>query len=263
MLKSAIKILNSPSNGIAIGVRNLSLGSAKLEVYSDKVLRPCPFPSSYWKETDPTTYGKEFRAAPSSNTYSNFYNNETQKFEKMLIKKGKGYLAQRLMQTTLESIKLEQVGKYHKSTDDAEKESLVLDPVEVFHIAISNVKPKIGTNTFKKGAKSHKVPHPLKPRRQEYLAHKWILDTARLKNKKKEDKDKIRSQSNFVQRLTKEIMSAYRSEGPAMAKKYALHQDADASRAYAYLRFESNPHKRKLRGRKAAKLKKGKFGGKT
>ena len=137
-----------------------------------------------------------------------------------------------------------------------------LDPTVVFNEAISNVKPKIGTTTFKKGAKSHQVPYPLKPRRQEYLAHKWILDIARLKGKDKETRDRMRSQQNFVGRLTKEIMAAYRGEGGAVNKKHALHHLADENRAYAYLRFENNPRKKKLRGRKAAKLKKGKFGGK-
>ena len=124
MLKSAAKLLNfKPSNGLTLSLRSLSICNPKLEVYSDKVLKPSPLPFTYWTDTDPKRVGKEFRAAPSSNTYSSFFNKEAQKFERMLMKKGRGYLAQRLMQTALENIKLEQVEKYHK-TEGEEKENI-------------------------------------------------------------------------------------------------------------------------------------------
>jgi len=229
--------------------RGFSLQGPLCEIYPKEYLDPKPQPASYWTKRDPTMKFKDFKAAPSVNTYSNFYDTSARKFERMLLKKGKGYMAERLMQKTLENIKINQVKKYNTATNEDDKNAVEVDPLKVFNSAITNIKPLIGVEAFRKGAMNYQVPFPLKPRRQTYLAHKWVLQSTRLR----------KQTTRFVDRLTKEILAAYIGQGSAMKKKQALHKLADTNRAYAHLRWTPNRRVKKLRGRKAAKAKTSKF----
>jgi len=251
MLASALaKSVLSTSTKL-LCTRSISLqGGPLCAIYPKEFVEPSPHPGAYWTGMTGHLRSKEFKAASNSHTYSNFYDHQVNKFEQMLLKKGKAYMAQRIMQTVLENIKLAQVEAYHKAESEEEKQKIELDPIKVFNCAIENIKPQIGVQGYRLAAMSYQVPHPLRPRKQVFMTHKWILDSVRL-----------RGQSvPFVDRLTKEIMAAYVGQGAAMKKKQALHKLAEANRAYAHYRWEDIKPKPKLRGRRAAKAKTSKFG---
>jgi len=73
-------------------------------------------------------------------------------------------------------------------------------PVEIFETAINNVKPLLEVRSKRVGGASYQVPMQVNPRRQQSLAFRWILASARGKKGKP-----------MCQRLAGELLDAYTS----------------------------------------------------
>ncbi len=96
-------------------------------------------------------------------------------------------------------------------------------PVEIFETAINNVKPLLEVRSKRVGGASYQVPMQVNPRRQQSLAFRWILASARGKKGKP-----------MCQRLAGELLDAYNKQGGAMTTRDNVHRMAEANKAFAH-----------------------------
>lgn len=95
--------------------------------------------------------------------------------------------------------------------------------VEVFEKAINNVKPMIEVRSRRVGGASYQVPMQVSAKRQQSLAFRWILQSARGKKGKP-----------MCERLAAELMDAYNGQGGAMTTRENVHRMAEANKAFAH-----------------------------
>lgn len=96
-------------------------------------------------------------------------------------------------------------------------------PVEVFEKAINNVKPMIEVRSKRVGGASYQVPMQVSSKRQQSLAFRWIIQSARGKKGKP-----------MCQRLAAELIDAYNGQGGAMTTRENVHRMAEANKAFAH-----------------------------
>jgi small subunit ribosomal protein S7 len=97
------------------------------------------------------------------------------------------------------------------------------EALEVFEKAINNVKPLIEVRSKRVGGASYQVPMQVNAKRQQSLAFRWILISARSKKGKP-----------MCQRLAAELMDAYNEQGGAMTTRENVHRMAEANKAFAH-----------------------------
>ncbi len=97
------------------------------------------------------------------------------------------------------------------------------DPIELFTQAVDNVKPPVELRSRRVGGATYQVPMQVNPKRKQALAIRWIIQAARNKTGKP-----------MAMRLADELLSAYRREGEAMAKRETTIKMADANKAFAH-----------------------------
>jgi small subunit ribosomal protein S7 len=97
------------------------------------------------------------------------------------------------------------------------------EALEVFEKAVGNVRPLIEVRSKRVGGASYQVPMQVGPRRQQSLAFRWILASARSKKGKP-----------MSERLASELMDAYGGHGGAMTTRENVHRMADANKAFAH-----------------------------
>lgn len=130
------------------------------------------------------------------------------KFINCLMWDGKKTVAQNVFYGALELIK--------KKIPDVE-------PIEVFHQALENVKPDIEVRSKRVGGASYQVPMQVNRKRQQSLAIRWVLLAVREKKGRP-----------TAEKLADELTSAYRREGAAMTRRENVHRMADANKAFAH-----------------------------
>jgi len=96
-------------------------------------------------------------------------------------------------------------------------------PLEVFETAINNVKPLLEVRSKRVGGASYQVPMQVNPKRQQSLAFRWILASARGKKGKP-----------MCQRLAGELTDAFNKQGGAMTTRENVHRMAEANKAFAH-----------------------------
>jgi small subunit ribosomal protein S7 len=96
-------------------------------------------------------------------------------------------------------------------------------PIEVFETAVENCKPNIEVRSRRVGGANYQVPTPVRQRRQQTLAIRWILLACRGKKGRPMDR-----------KLAEELMAAYRREGTAMTTRDNVHRMAEANKAFAH-----------------------------
>jgi len=95
--------------------------------------------------------------------------------------------------------------------------------LEVFEKAINNVKPLIEVRSKRVGGASYQVPMQVSSKRQQSLAFRWILASARSKKGKP-----------MGTRLATELLDAYNESGGAMTTRENIHRMAEANKAFAH-----------------------------
>jgi small subunit ribosomal protein S7 len=100
------------------------------------------------------------------------------------------------------------------------------NPIEVFHQALSNVRPEMEVRSRRVGGATYQVPMEVRPARAQSLSIRWLVDYARNRNEK-----------TMEDRLTNEILDAVSNRGGAFKKKEDTHKMADANRAFAHYRW--------------------------
>ena len=97
------------------------------------------------------------------------------------------------------------------------------EAIDVFEKAINNAKPLIEVRSKRVGGASYQVPMQVNAKRQQSLAFRWILASARSKKGKP-----------MCQRLASELMDAYNEQGGAMTTRENVHRMAEANKAFAH-----------------------------
>jgi small subunit ribosomal protein S7 len=100
------------------------------------------------------------------------------------------------------------------------------DPLEVFGLAVNNVKPMVEVKSRRVGGANYQVPVEVRPSRRVALSMRWIREAARK-----------RSEKSMDQRLANELLEAAEGRGAAMKKREEVHRMADANKAFAHYRF--------------------------
>ncbi len=98
-----------------------------------------------------------------------------------------------------------------------------VEALEVFEKAINNVRPLIEVRSKRIGGASYQVPMQVSARRQQSLAFRWILTSARGKKGKP-----------MCERLASELIDAYNERGSAMTTRENIHRMAEANKAFAH-----------------------------
>ncbi|MCH7556420.1 MAG: 30S ribosomal protein S7 [Planctomycetes bacterium] len=98
-----------------------------------------------------------------------------------------------------------------------------VEALEVFEKAINNVKPLLEVRSKRIGGASYQVPMQVNIRRQQTLAFRWILTSARGKKGKP-----------MRERLASELIDAYNARGSAMTTRENIHRMAEANKAFAH-----------------------------
>ncbi len=98
--------------------------------------------------------------------------------------------------------------------------------IEIFMKALENVKPIIEVKSRRVGGATYQVPVEVRPVRQQSLAMRWLVDSARKRNER-----------TMAQRLGNELMDAADQKGAAFKKKEDVYKMAEANKAFAHYRW--------------------------
>jgi len=139
-----------------------------------------------------------------------FGNVEVSKFVNVIMSSGKKSVAERIV-----------YGAFSAITKKSGK-----DPVEVFGLAINNVKPIVEVKSRRVGGANYQVPVEVRPSRRLALSMRWIREAARK-----------RSEKSMDQRLATELLEAAEGRGAAMKKREEVHRMAEANKAFSHFRF--------------------------
>ncbi len=137
-----------------------------------------------------------------------YENKLASKFINCLMWQGKKATAQRIFYSALDQIK--------NRMKDA-------NPIQVFEVAVENVKPSVEVRSKRVGGATSQVPMQVKDKRKLSLSIRWILSASRGK-----------SGRPMAQRLAEEFMAAYRREGEAMTKRENTIKMAESNKAFAH-----------------------------
>ena len=132
------------------------------------------------------------------------------KFMNVIMESGKKAIAERIIYGAL---------------DQVEKKS-GKDPLEIFTVALNNIKPMVEVKSRRVGGANYQVPVEVRPVRRVALAMRWLKESARKRGEK-----------SMAQRLANELLEAVEGRGGAMKKRDEVHRMAEANKAFSHFRF--------------------------
>jgi small subunit ribosomal protein S7 len=100
------------------------------------------------------------------------------------------------------------------------------DPLQVFHDALTNVRPSVEVRSRRVGGATYQVPIEVRTDRGQALAIRWIIGSAR-----------DRSEHTMEERLSSELLDAANNRGSAVKKREDTHRMADANKAFSHYRW--------------------------
>ena len=109
---------------------------------------------------------------------------------------------------------------------DIVQERTKQDPITVFHSALENTRPSVEVRSRRVGGATYQVPVEVRTERQQALAIRWLIDSARK-----------RGENTMRERLSGELMDALNGRGQAVKKREDTHRMADANRAFSHYRW--------------------------
>jgi small subunit ribosomal protein S7 len=153
----------------------------------------------------------------------------TDKFINLLMQDGKKVKAAKLFFDMLLFLK-------KRLEKDIDKKSSIrkhfMHDLSVLHFlsqAVENVTPSLEVRKVRVSGTTYLVPAILSKKRQETIAIRWIIESARKKQNN--------SILGFSECLADEIFDAYKKQGQARQKRDELHRLAEANRAYIRYRW--------------------------
>jgi len=135
---------------------------------------------------------------------------ELAKFMNVVMLDGKKAVAERIVYGALDQIQ-SKTGK---------------EPIEVFTLAINNIKPIVEVKSRRVGGANYQVPVEVRPVRRLALAMRWLREAA-----------KKRGEKSMDQRLAGELIDASEGRGAAMKKREDTHKMAEANKAFSHFRW--------------------------
>jgi small subunit ribosomal protein S7 len=132
------------------------------------------------------------------------------KFMNVIMEAGKKAIAERIIYGAL---------------DQVEKKANK-DPLEVFMVALNNIKPMVEVKSRRVGGANYQVPVEVRPVRRQALAMRWLKESARKRGEK-----------SMSSRLANELLEASEGRGGAMKKRDEVHRMAEANKAFSHFRF--------------------------
>jgi len=151
------------------------------------------------------TRSKKFRLQPDprfgDTLVTNFVNN--------LMVDGKKSISFRIFYDALERVQ-------EKSKEDG---------LEVFKKALTNVTPQVEVRSRRVGGATFQIPTEIRQARKTSMAIKWLISFARKRNGR-----------SMAEKLSEEILAAYKEEGATFKKKEDTHRMAEANKAFAHFR---------------------------
>ena len=139
-----------------------------------------------------------------------FSNVEVAKFVNVLMTRGKKSVAERIIYGALSQTE-KKTGK---------------NPVEVFTLALANIRPIVEIKSRRVGGANYQVPVEVRSVRRNALAMRWLRDAARKRNEK-----------SMGLRLASELIEASEGRGGAMKKREEVHRMAESNKAFSHYRF--------------------------
>ena len=100
------------------------------------------------------------------------------------------------------------------------------EALNVLTTAIENIKPKLETKARRVGGANYQVPMEVSAERQQTLAIRWLVLSARKRNER-----------GMENRLAAEIVDAFNNAGGAIKKRDDMHRQAEANKAFAHYRW--------------------------
>jgi small subunit ribosomal protein S7 len=98
--------------------------------------------------------------------------------------------------------------------------------LEVFEQAVKNATPIIEVKPRRVGGATYQVPVEVRPDRQQSLAIRWLVGTARQRPGK-----------SMAEKLANELLDAANNTGQTIKKREDTHRMAEANRAFAHYRW--------------------------
>ena len=135
---------------------------------------------------------------------------ELAKFMNVVMLSGKKAVAERIVYGALAQVQVK-TGK---------------EPIEVFNLAINNIKPIVEVKSRRVGGANYQVPVEVRPVRRLALAMRWLREAA-----------KKRGEKSMDLRLAGELLDAAEGRGAAMKKRDDAHKMADANKAFSHFRW--------------------------
>ena len=132
------------------------------------------------------------------------------RFVNALMRDGKKSVAERILYDALDEI-----GRLRGG-----------ESVEVLELALENVRPPVEVKSRRVGGATYQVPVEVRPQRQEALAIRWIIESARK-----------RSETSMMRRLAGELMDAADQKGIAIKKREDTLSMAESNRAFSHYRW--------------------------
>ena len=135
---------------------------------------------------------------------------ELAKFMNVVMLSGKKAVAERIVYGALSQVQTK-TGK---------------EPIEVFNLAINNIKPIVEVKSRRVGGANYQVPVEVRPVRRLALAMRWLREAA-----------KKRGEKSMDLRLAGELLDASEGRGAAMKKREDTHKMAEANKAFSHFRW--------------------------
>ena len=135
---------------------------------------------------------------------------ELAKFMNVVMLSGKKAVAERIVYGALDQIQTK-TGK---------------EPIEIFSLAINNIKPLVEVKSRRVGGANYQVPVEVRPVRRLALAMRWLREAA-----------KKRGEKSMDLRLAGELIDASEGRGAAMKKREDTHKMAEANKAFSHFRW--------------------------
>ena len=132
------------------------------------------------------------------------------KFVNVVMVDGKKSISEKIVYGALESAS-EKSGK---------------DPMELFEVALENIRPSVEVKSRRVGGSTYQVPVEVRPSRRNALAMRWLVEASRKRGEK-----------SMALRLAGELVDAADNKGSAVKKREDVHRMADANKAFAHYRW--------------------------
>ena len=111
----------------------------------------------------------------------------------------------------------------YDALDELSKNSSSKDGLSVLNKALENVRPQVEVKSRRVGGATYQVPVEVKTSRQNTLAMRWLIDSARKRNEK-----------SMMRKLAGEIQDASESKGAAIKNREETLKMAEANKAFSH-----------------------------